>query len=222
MSDETSTPMPSAEPYVCDACKRLDPAGCAGGGCTCAHCAAVDRANGRDTSNKEKGNDDERRTEASTGRGGADRGDGGGSTGADPARSGDPHACGSDPAATGARSAESVAPNPQDPGGHFLIADKAWMAAWRGDEEGWHAYGPKRATLEEARADIPKRAADGSGAEDPSLVDAIRDAIAGLDSISEDPKRFARVAGITIPLVRGGLVLALAERGIEHRKGRRP
>lgn len=52
------------------------------------------------------------------------------------------------------------------------------------------------------------------------LVEAIRDAVEGLDTISEDPKHFARTAGFTIPLVRGGLVSALAKLGIEHLRRR--
>ena len=41
------------------------------------------------------------------------------------------------------------------------------------------------------------------------LRGALRGAIEELDTIPEDPKRFARVAGMTIPLVRGGLSRAL-------------
>ena len=41
------------------------------------------------------------------------------------------------------------------------------------------------------------------------LRGALRGAIEELDTIPEDPKRFARVAGMTIPLVRGGLAKAL-------------
>ena len=46
-------------------------------------------------------------------------------------------------------------------------------------------------------------------AEVERLRGALRGAIEELDTIPEDPKRFARVAGMTIPLVRGGLSRAL-------------
>lgn len=46
-------------------------------------------------------------------------------------------------------------------------------------------------------------------AEVKRLQGALRGAIEELDTIPEDPKRFARVAGMTIPLVRGGLSRAL-------------
>ena len=46
-------------------------------------------------------------------------------------------------------------------------------------------------------------------AEVERLRGALRGAIEELDTIPEDPKRFARVAGMTIPLVRGGLAKAL-------------
>jgi len=41
----------------------------------------------------------------------------------------------------------------------FDAIDASWMAKWEGEPEGWHAYGPRRVTIEEARADIPKRPA---------------------------------------------------------------
>ena len=46
-------------------------------------------------------------------------------------------------------------------------------------------------------------------AEVERLRGALSSAIEELDTIPEDPKRFARVAGMTIPLVRGGLSKAL-------------
>lgn len=46
-------------------------------------------------------------------------------------------------------------------------------------------------------------------AEVERLRGALRGAIEELDTIPEDPKRFARIAGMTIPLVRGGLSKAL-------------
>lgn len=85
----------------------------------------------------------------------------------------------------------------------------------------YYCTGPRCATVEGAEADASAivalhnawpsfsarlRAAE---AEVERLRGALSSAIEELDTIPEDPKRFARVAGMTIPLVRGGLSKAL-------------